>query len=135
MKFFNFSTFSGVAGKGKAGGSGAFSLLGQPHSARTAPHVWTCSFVDAASGRGKFELMEPRSERHNLLRNRPVSSLTTCSICLDEQLVPAIEISTGMAPITVIFLPSAVRRVTLLFNRHDRGTPNFERMLSPAQRI
>ena len=132
--------FSGTAGKGKAGGSGALSLRGHPHSARTAPHV--CSPLCVAmlamgisSGWGKFGLMDPRSERHNLLRNKPVSSLTIWRICLDDFVVPGTDTSTGMAPITDSFLPSAVRNVTLLLIKHDLGILSFDRMLSPAHRI
>ena len=137
IKSFNFPTFSGMDGNGRAGGSGAFSLLGQPHSARTELQDCSGSFLSLSvdsSGCGKLELIEPRSERHNLLIKSPVSSLTTCRICLEVLFVPGIDISTGKAPSTVILLPSAVLRVTLLSNRHDRGMPNCDRMLSPAQR-
>jgi len=61
--------------------------------------------------------------------------LTTGNICFDEILVPETQIFTGIAPKTGIFWLSVVGKVTLLFNRHDRGMPNFERILSPAQRI
>ena len=132
--------FSGTAGKGKAGGSGALSLRGHPHSARTAPHVCSAFCVEMLameipSGRGKLELIDPRSERHNLLRNKPVSSLTIWRICLDDFVVPGTDTSTGRAPITVSFLPSAVRNVILLLIKHDLGILSFDRMLSPAQRV
>ena len=64
--------------------------------------------------------MEPRSDRHSLLKN---------NICVEDFSVPGTKSSTGTAPTGVIFLPSAVCRVTLLSRRLDGGIFNFEQIL------